>query len=81
MADQLCKAKEPLEQRTGLQRRRARYLKQRATVIAGLWLILIVLSSHWVWALIGTFFALFLVFGIDDEVQALEREQHDPMEF
>lgn len=81
MTDQAGKVNRDEEQIAESQRRRTRYLRQRCAVVACLWMILVLFSGHWVWTLIGTFFALFLVFGIDDELQALEHEQHDPIEF
>lgn len=81
MTDQASKVNQALGQSARSQRKHTRYLKQRSLVVGCLWLVLVVFSSHWVLTLIGTFFSLFLVFGIDDEIQALERDPHDPMEF
>lgn len=80
MSDRANEVKQAPGQAAASLRLRARYLRQRTVVIAIVWLMLVVFSSHWVLTLIGTFFALFIVFGIDDEMQALEREQHDPIE-
>lgn len=83
MTDQVGKVNRVPGQTAQSQLRRTRELRQRVVVVTCLWLILVVFSSQWVWTLIGTFFVMFLVFGIDDELQALEpdQHQHDSIEF
>lgn len=53
---------------------RAQRLKRRGIWVAGVGLAVVVLSTHWVWALIAALLTLFLVFALDDEVKDIERD-------
>ena len=53
----------------------AKRLRFRGTVVGILGLAVVVLATHWVWAVIAGLMTMFLIFALDDEAKELEQHQ------
>lgn len=74
MSDRASREEQPTAPFRTQRGRQARRLRRRGLWIAALGFGVVVVSTHWVWALIAALFTLFLVFAVDDEVKEIERD-------
>jgi hypothetical protein len=72
MSDQARRAQQSTNPSPNAGARFAQRLRRRGLWIAALGFGVVVLSTHWVWAVIAALLTLFLVFAVDDEVKEIE---------